>query len=49
MGAEGLRPQHCLARHLAALQSAALTDGANAILKQHVAKLSRPSPPQTGA
>jgi alkylation response protein AidB-like acyl-CoA dehydrogenase len=43
MGAEGLRPEHCLTRHLAAVQSAALTDGATAILKQHVAKLSRPA------
>lgn len=49
MGAEGLRPQHCLARHLGALQSAALTDGANAVLKQHVAKLSRSTSPPTGA
>lgn len=49
MGAEGLRPQHCLARHLGALQSAALTDGANAVLKQHVAKLSRSTLPPTGA
>ena len=43
MGAEGLRPEHCLTRHLAAVQSAALTDGATAVLKQHVAKLSRPA------
>lgn len=49
MGAEGLRPQHCLARHLAALQTAALADGANALLKQHVAKLSRSTLPPTGA
>ena len=49
MGAEGLRPEHCLTRHLAALQTAALADGANALLKQHVAKLSRPTLPQTEA
>jgi len=49
MGAEGLHPRHCLARHLAAVQSAALTDGANALLKQQVAKLARPTLPQTGA
>ncbi|MCR9073421.1 MAG: acyl-CoA/acyl-ACP dehydrogenase [Alphaproteobacteria bacterium] len=45
MGAEGLRPEHCLARHLGALQTAALADGANALLKQQVAKLSRPTIP----
>lgn len=45
MGAEGLRPEHCLARHLAAVQSAALTDGAETPLLERVAKLSFPSPP----
>lgn len=41
MGAEGLRREHCLSRHLAAVQSAALTDGATALLKDQVARLSR--------
>lgn len=49
MGAEGLRPEHCLTRHLGALQTAALADGANGLLKQQVAKLSRPAIPTTGA
>lgn len=49
MGAEGLRPEHCLARHLAAFQAAALTDGATALLKQQVAKLSTPTRPLPGA
>lgn len=39
MGAEGLRPIHCLTRHLAAVQSAALTDGAIAPLLERVARL----------
>lgn len=42
MGAEGLRPEHCLSRHLAAVQSAALTDGATALLKDQVGRLIRP-------
>lgn len=42
MGAEGLRPEHCLARHLAAFQTAGLADGATALLKQQVAKLAAP-------
>ncbi|PHP64984.1 acyl-CoA dehydrogenase [Zhengella mangrovi] len=45
MGAEGLRPEHCLARHLAAVQSAALTDGAQTPLLERVSKLSFPSQP----
>ena len=45
MGAEGLRLEHCLARHLAAVQSAALTDGAEAPLLERVSKLSFPFPP----
>ncbi|MEQ8589355.1 MAG: acyl-CoA dehydrogenase family protein [Thalassobaculaceae bacterium] len=49
MGAEGLRPEHCLARHLGALQTAALADGANALLKQQVAKLSRQTTTTTEA
>lgn len=44
MGAEGLRPAHCLTRHLAAVQSAALTDGAIAPLLERVARLSTPKP-----
>lgn len=43
MGAEGLRAEHCLARHLAAVQVAGFTDGATAVLKQNVGKLPRPS------
>jgi alkylation response protein AidB-like acyl-CoA dehydrogenase len=49
MGAEGLRPEHCLTRHLAAAQTAALADGATALLKQQVAKLSKFTLPQTEA
>jgi alkylation response protein AidB-like acyl-CoA dehydrogenase len=44
MGAEGLRPAHGLTRHLAAVQSAALTDGAIAPLLERVARLSWPAP-----
>lgn len=43
MGAEGLRPAHCLTRHLAAVQSAALTDGAIAPLLERVARLCWPA------
>jgi alkylation response protein AidB-like acyl-CoA dehydrogenase len=43
MGAEGLRPAHCLTRHLAAVQSAALTDGAITPLLERVARLSWPT------
>lgn len=43
MGAEGLRPQHCLARHLGAVQSAALTDGSTAMLLERIARLGRRS------
>ena len=42
MGAEGLRTQYCFARHLGAVQSAGLTDGATNILKQRVARLTQP-------
>lgn len=42
MGAEGLRPVHGLTRHLAAVQSAALTDGAITPLLERVARLSWP-------
>lgn len=45
MGAEGLRSAHCLTRHLAAVQSAALTDGAIAPLLERVARLSWPAMP----
>lgn len=41
MGAEGLRPEHCLARHLGAVQSAALTDGTTAMLLERIARLAR--------
>jgi alkylation response protein AidB-like acyl-CoA dehydrogenase len=44
MGAEGLRPAHGLTRHLAAVQAAALTDGAIAPLLERVARLSWPAP-----
>ncbi|HSG56341.1 MAG TPA: acyl-CoA dehydrogenase family protein [Paracoccaceae bacterium] len=47
MGAEGLRPVHALTRHLAAMQSAALTDGAIAPLLERVARLSWPGSRQT--
>lgn len=43
MGAEGLRPAHGVTRHLAALQTAALTDGATAPLLERVARLSWPA------
>ncbi|MCR9126877.1 MAG: acyl-CoA/acyl-ACP dehydrogenase [Rhodobacteraceae bacterium] len=39
MGAAGLSPHHCVARHLGAVQSAALTDGATAMLLERVAQL----------
>ena len=45
MGAEGLRPAHGLTRHIAAVQSAALTDGAIAPLLERVARLSWPATP----
>jgi alkylation response protein AidB-like acyl-CoA dehydrogenase len=45
MGAEGLRPTHGLTRHMAAVQSAALTDGAIAPLLERVARLSWPTMP----
>jgi alkylation response protein AidB-like acyl-CoA dehydrogenase len=40
MGAEGLRPEHCFTRHLAAAQIAGFTDGATGILRDRVARLS---------
>lgn len=46
MGAEGLRATHGLTRHLAAVQSAALTDGAITPLLERVARLSMPKPPR---
>ena len=50
MGAEGLRAEYCVARHLAAAQVAALTDGSTAMLLERVARLSlrqvRPEPKQ---
>jgi len=39
MGAEGLKPQYCFSRHLAAAQMAGLTDGATNLLKERVIKL----------
>lgn len=39
MGAEGLRPQRCFTRHLAAAQVAGLTDGTTLILKERLARL----------
>lgn len=39
MGAEGLRPEHPFARHIAAVQIAGFTDGATNILKDRVARL----------
>lgn len=44
MGAEGLRPERCFTRHLAAAQIAALTDGTTAMLQERVARLTLPSP-----
>lgn len=46
MGAEGLRAVHGLTRHLAAVQSAALTDGAITPLLERVARQSMPKPPR---
>lgn len=40
MGAEGLRPEYCFTRHLAAAQLAALTDGSTEMLRERVARLS---------
>ena len=42
MGAEGLRQEHCIARHIGAAQIAALVDGATEMLLERVAKLARP-------
>ena len=39
MGAEGLRPEYCFTRHLAAAQVAGLTDGASSILRDRVSRL----------
>ena len=39
MGAEGLKPQYPFTRHIAAIQSAALTDGTAAMLLERVAHL----------
>jgi len=41
MGAEGLRAEHPFARHLAAAQIAALTDGSTEMLLERVARLMR--------
>lgn len=43
MGAAGLRPEYCFTRHLAAAQMAALTDGANALLRERVGRITRPA------
>ncbi|SNT73460.1 Acyl-CoA dehydrogenase [Paracoccus seriniphilus] len=42
MGAEGLRPEYPMARHLAASQIATLVDGSTEMLLERVAKLARP-------
>ncbi|MBY8977953.1 acyl-CoA/acyl-ACP dehydrogenase [Rhodobacteraceae bacterium NNCM2] len=47
MGAEGLRPDYVVTRHLAAVQMAALTDGATNILRDRVARLSQPRAAQS--
>ena len=44
MGAEGLRPEHCFTRHLAAAQMAGLTDGATSLLRERAAKLRQIQP-----
>ncbi|MFT7027156.1 MAG: alkylation response protein AidB-like acyl-CoA dehydrogenase [Paracoccaceae bacterium] len=44
MGAEGLRPEHCATRHLAAVQMAALTDGSTDMLLERVARLTGAAP-----
>ena len=41
MGAEGLLPEYCFTRHLAAAQMAGLTDGATGLLRDRADKLSR--------
>jgi len=41
MGAEGLLPQYCFTRHLAAVQLASLTDGATNMLRERAQKISR--------
>lgn len=41
MGAEGLRPDHPMTRHLAAAQIATLTDGSTEMLLERVARLMR--------
>jgi alkylation response protein AidB-like acyl-CoA dehydrogenase len=43
MGAEGLRREHCLSRHIGAAQIAALVDGATEMLLERVARLARPT------
>lgn len=49
MGAEGLRPERCFTRHLAAAQIASLTDGATTMLRERVARLTLPCTDQTTA
>lgn len=44
MGAEGLRPNRCFTRHLAAAQIAGLTDGATNLLKGRIARLGLKTP-----
>jgi len=41
MGAEGLRPEYCFTRHLAAAQMASLTDGATSLLRERAIRLRR--------
>ncbi|AQS47198.1 acyl-CoA dehydrogenase [Thioclava nitratireducens] len=43
MGAEGLRQEHCVTRHIGAAQIAALVDGTTEMLLERVAKLARPA------
>ncbi|MHA6345618.1 acyl-CoA dehydrogenase family protein [Roseivivax sp. CAU 1761] len=42
MGAEGLRPEHPMARHLGAAQIAALVDGSTEMLLEQVARATQP-------
>jgi alkylation response protein AidB-like acyl-CoA dehydrogenase len=47
MGAEGLRPERCFTRHLAAAQVASLTDGTTTMLRERVARLTLPRTDKT--
>jgi alkylation response protein AidB-like acyl-CoA dehydrogenase len=48
LGAEGLRPEHCAARHLGAVQMAALTDGSTDMLLERIARLTGIGAPPAG-